>query len=277
MDGHNDEPVEGGPTDAASRAPDAHAEIAPEITPSHIGLSRRDFATRIGAGGVAAVGLAIAAPNIRTIRFATKAAVGSPPPTTGSTTTTTVGTGQQSGGGGSISVSDSTPCVGDTIHVHASGFVPHTAVRILLDGETLGVVTADSHGSIDVTIKLHHSQTGSHTIRVVGIQKGGRTLTLSKSLHIKSEEECNSHSEGTTVPGSTALTTPTTTVTPVTAGRVGGGLGPNGGGSQQIGNESALAFTGTDAIDLALIGAAATVGGRLLYGLARPRDDEEDE
>ncbi len=276
MDGHSEEPVEGRPTDAASSAPETHPAAAPDITPSNIGLSRRAFATRIGAGGVAAVGLAIAAPNIRTIRFATKAAVGSPPPKSGgTTTTTTVPTGPQ-GGGGSISVSDSTPCVGDTIRVTASGFVPHTAVRILLDSDTLGVVTADSHGAINVTIKLHHSQTGFHTIKAVGIQTGGRTLTLSKSLHIKSEEECNSHSEGTTVPGSTALTTPTTTVTPVTAGRTGGGLGPNGGG-QQIGNESALAFTGTDAIDLALIGAAATVGGRLLYGLARPSDDDEED
>jgi hypothetical protein len=39
-----------------------------------------------------------------------------------------------------------------------------------------------------------------------------------------------------------------------------------------------LAFTGTDSVDLALLGAAAAVGGRALFGLVAHRDeDEEDE
>jgi hypothetical protein len=97
---------------------------------------------------------------------------------------------------------------------------------------------------------------------------------------IRTEEECRVHDEGTTTTTtptggtvSPASTTPTSTSTATTA--PGGSVGPSGSGNGQGGGT--LAFTGTDAIDLTIVGAAATVGGRLLYGLARPRDDEDDD
>jgi LPXTG-motif cell wall-anchored protein len=38
-----------------------------------------------------------------------------------------------------------------------------------------------------------------------------------------------------------------------------------------------LAFTGTNAIDLAVVGATAAVVGRGMYGLAKRRRDEDDD
>src|SRR5262249_43280648 len=101
---------EAGMDQRATNADDSGSdEPARDPDPSSPRLSRRDFATRFGAGSAAAVGLAWASPHISTIRFARKAAVGSPPPT-GSTTTTSTTIG---GTEGSISLNTVTPCVGD--------------------------------------------------------------------------------------------------------------------------------------------------------------------
>ena len=257
-----------------------------ESVPS-VGLSRREFSRRIGTGSAAAaVGLVWAAPKISTIRYATKVVAGSPPPAT-STTTSTTPTSVPVGRQGGISVSTGSPCAGDNLGVSASGFVPHTAVRLELDSaeNSLGVTTADRTGSIDVSVHLSsHTPAGPHTIRVVGVQSGGRTLTLRATITIRSEEECRVGTKGstTTTPSTTHVgprsTTPGTTATsPITAkvstppgtSEVSPGTTTLSGG--------ALAFTGTDAVDLALIGAAAAVGGRALYGLARRGDDDLDE
>jgi hypothetical protein len=284
MDGHSD--------NGLNDVPDARR--ASFASPG-IGMSRRDFATKIGLGSAAAVGLAVATPNIRTIAFATKAKAGSPAPHGGSTTTTTTLPGTH----GRITASNHAPCVGDTVSVQASGFVPHTAVTLELDspGFTLGNTTADTSGGIDVQITLTNSMAGTHKIVVSGIQAGGRSLVLSTPVNIKTQGECRQEPQGstTTISGSPSTTissaqssTPGTSATPGTSSTPGtsgspGGRG-RGHGGQAIGGEhlqegNGLAFTGTDAIDLALVGAAATVGGRLLYGLARSgdEDDEEDE
>lgn len=238
-----------------------------------VGLSRRDFTKRVAGGSAAAMGVAWAAPKITTIRYAAKAKAGSPPPTS-TTTTTSVPVGQL----GHITISVNSPCVGDTIRVSADGFAPGTAVTLEIDSaaHTLGVTTASGTGSINVDVVMPKAgPTGAHTLKAVGVQTGGRTLTLSAPITIKTEAECAVGPNGTTstiAPG-TVTTTPGSTTpgstTPVTIGGKQEGGGPLGSGS--------LAFTGTDAIDLALVGGAAALGGRMLYGLARRSDDDEDE
>jgi hypothetical protein len=49
------------------------------------------------------------------------------------------------------------------------------------------------------------------------------------------------------------------------------------GGSAPSRGSGVLAFTGTDALDLAVLGIAAAVGGRALYALARNADDDDDD
>lgn len=256
--------------------------------PSPPRLSRRDFATRFGAGGAAAVGMAWAAPHISTVRFAAKAAVGSPAPTGGSTTTTSTTIG---GAEGEASVSTHGPCVADILGVRASGFAPKTAVTIELDSSatTLGVTTAGPHGKVNVTVRLPSGVTGPHNVVVVGVRPGGRTLTLTVPITIKTEEECNVGPEGsttTTQPGETTTTKPgskpTTSTTPPTSAPTSTTIGEknsHGGGGEVHGASQGggfLAFTGTDSVDLALLGAAAAVGGRALFGLVAHRDDEDE-
>src|SRR5262245_41743077 len=103
-------------------------EPAHDSAPAPTRMSRRDFASRFGARSAAAVGLAFASPHISTIRFARKAAVGSPAPPPSSSTTTTIPSPV-----GNISVSSKTPCVGDICEVKAQGFAPRTAVTLELD------------------------------------------------------------------------------------------------------------------------------------------------
>ena len=69
------------------------------------------------------------------------------------------------------------------------------------------------------------------------------------------------------------MSTTSTTATTAPPVRQNGNPPPGG---PTIG-KNPLAFTGTDAIDLALIGGAAAIGGRALYGLARREDEDEDE
>ncbi len=276
MDGHTEQPTEGEP-------PDAVAELLASV-PS-VGMSRRDFTAKVGVSSAAAVGIAWAAPNIRTIKFAAKAVVGSPPPTSTTTSTSTSTTVPIGALGGKISISSSSPCIGETLRVNASGFAPKTAVTLQLDSaaNSLGVATADSKGRIEVALRIpSDAPTGPHTLMAVGVQTGGRTLTLTTTVQIKTAAQCEVGPEGSTsttsAPGNpsttpTTATTSTTATTPTTTSTSAKG----GPGVQHIGGEGALAFTGTDAIDLALVGAAATVGGRLLYGLARPRDDDEED
>jgi hypothetical protein len=267
-------------------------ESARDSDPSPPQLSRRDFATRFGAGSAAAVGLAWASPHISTIRFARKAAVGSPPPT-GSTTTTTTSIG--GGPAGTISLDTRTPCAGDICHVRADGFAPRTAVSLELDSDehTLGVTTAGPRGRVNVTVRLPSNMTGPHEVVVVGVQPGGRTLTLSVPVTIKTQAECHVGPQGstttTTQPGATTTTgpgnRPTTSTSPtsvptstsVAEERTHEAGGGSGGGKPVSNGSGFLAFTGTDSVDLALLGAAAAVGGRALFGLVAHRDEDEDE
>jgi len=239
-------------------------------------MSRRDFTSFVGKGSAVAAGMVWAAPKISTVKLAKKAAAGSPPPGTTTTTTTIAGQGNPT-----ISVSNASPCGGDTIAVNGRGFVPKTAVSLEIDSpaNSLGVTTADSNGNIAVTLRLPTSvPTGSHNLVAVGVQAGGRTLTLEAPLHIKTRAECETGPEGSTA--TTLANTGTTgvagTTTPGTTRTTGNGKGSSG--TTKVSNEgSPLAFTGTDTVDLALIGAAAAVGGRALLGLVGRDRDEDDE
>jgi len=259
------------PSDVGPEGGDS-TESAEIVLPS---ISRRRFATvAVGAGSLAIAGGALAGPRITSIRFGQKAAVGSPPPTS-STTSTTIGAE-----GGSISVSSTSPCAGDDVTVKASGFAPKTAVTLEIDSaaNTLGVTTCDAKGQINTIVKLPaHGPTGVHQLVLVGVAPGGRTLTLHTSVTIKTVEECAVGPEGTTStttptgPVSTSTPTSTTpTTVPATTPVTTGGKPPTRTGS-------GLAFTGTDTTELALLGAAAAIAGRMLYGVAAGRGGDEDD
>jgi hypothetical protein len=242
---------------ASAPAESVGAEVGP------IGLSRRDFAKKVGSGSAATLAFVWAAPKISTIRYGMKAAVGSPPP--GSTTTstsTTVPVGQQ----GSMVVDDPNPCAGTNIHIHASGFAPGTAVSFVLDSAAnpLGTTTSNADGRCNVLYKVPLSGPfGSHTVIATGVKPGGKTLVLSAPVVIRTVADCKAHGEGSTVPGTTA---PGTTVP--------GGSKTQGESLQQGSN---LPFTGADSTDLALVGGAAALTGWALYGLGRRGDEDGDD
>ena len=252
--------------------PTGAAEI---VLPS---ISRRRFATvAVGAGSLVVAGGALAGPRITSIRFGQKAAVGSPPP--GPSTTSTTIAGQ----GGAISVSSTTPCAGDDLTVKASGFAPKTAVTLEIDSpaNTLGVTTCDAKGQINTIVKLPASgPTGAHQLLLVGVAPGGRTLTLHTPVNIKTVEECAIGPEGSTSttspptnPTTVSTSTPTSTVPPTTPTTT--GVTDSGGPPTRTGG--GLAFTGTDTTELALLGAAAAIAGRMLYGVAAGRGDDDDD
>jgi hypothetical protein len=231
--------------------------------------------------------MAWASPHMSTIRFARKAQVGSPAPGTSTTTTTTIG-----GTEGTISLNSRTPCEGDICVVRAGGFAPRTAVTLELDSpeHTLGITTAGVRGRVNVTVRLPSGLTGDHALVVAGVRPGGRTLSLTVPIHIKTDAECHVGPEATTTttqPGATTTTTrpgnrPTTSTSPPTSVPTSTSIAQEhnqgGGGVQGASNGGGfLAFTGTDSVDLALLGAAAAVGGRALFGLVAHRDDEDED
>jgi hypothetical protein len=244
-------------------------------------LSRREFTTRVGAGSAATFAMAFAAPKISTIRLTSRAAqVGSPTSTSTSSSTTSTTVGGQ-GPKGKIKLSRSAACVGDTIVVQADGFAPNTAVNLQIDSSAfvIGVVTANNKGEITVNVKLKSDYPqGPHKIRAVGIAPGGRTLTLDAPINIKTQGDCDDdvENEGTTstvVAGQTSTSvTPTSAPVTPTSSRV-----STGGGTTPSQGSGSLAFTGSDAVDLAVVGIAAAVGGRALYALARNGEDDDDE
>jgi hypothetical protein len=263
MDGQNEQP----------------REVPPGPPPrplGPIGLSRRQFTRNVGASGVAAVGLMWAGPKISTIRYAAKAAAGSPPPTT-TTSTTVPGTPE-----GTISVNTRSPCAGDSIQLHASGFVQGTAVTIELDSaeHILGTTTSNGDGRVNVRVDFpSDGPTGEHILKVIGVRPGGQILTLSVPLVIKTVAECQTQSEGsttstpTTVPANTSTTTPTATTTPQKPQQP---QQQQGGESLQHGG-GVLAFTGANSSELALVGGAAALAGWAVYGVASDREGGDDD
>jgi hypothetical protein len=237
------------PKDGNGRAPGDSRVDAPEAADGQ-GLSRREFAKRIGAGSAAAAGLVWVAPKISTIRYATKVPTGSHPPTP-EPTTGSVPVGSL---GGEISLSATSPCVGTDVRVIARGFAPHAPIALQIDSaaHAVGIATADADGEVDALVTVPMTApTGPRTLRAVGPRAGGGTLALSVPVTIKSEAECarDDTTAGTPVPPP-------------------GDQGSDGSGS--------LPLTGSDAIDLAIIGGAAAIGGRVLYGASRPPNKRID-
>jgi hypothetical protein len=209
-------------------------------------LSRREFAKRAGVGSAAAAGLVWAAPKISTIRYAAKAAAGSQPPTT-----PTEPVPEQTLGG-KVTVSVASPCVGAQVRVTAGGFAPGAGVAIQIDSaaHAIDMVNADASGAIDVMVTIPTTApTGPRTLRAVGPMPGGTTQTLTTAITIKTAAECAD-------PG---------------VGATGSPVGADGtAGVESAGTGSgSLPLTGSDAIDLAVIGGAAAIGGRVLYGATR--------
>jgi hypothetical protein len=241
-----------------------------------IGLSRRQFARNVGASGVA-VGLIWAGPKISTIRYAAKAAAGSPPPTSTSTSTSV-----PEGPLGTISVTNANPCAGDSVQIHASGFVPKTALTIELDSAAhiLGTTTTNGDGRINAKIDFAaNGPTGAHVLKVVGVRTGGQTLVLSVPVVIKTAAECKTHSEGstTTVEPNSSTTGPhSSTSTPTVTTKPQQPQNQQGGESLQHGS-GGLAFTGANSSELALVGGAAALAGWALYGIASERDEDADD
>jgi len=262
MDGAK-QPTDGGEHGDAAESPDLGL---PKI-------GRRRFAVVVG-GGTFSFAAALAAPSISTVSFKGQAQVGSPEEPPGSTTTTTVG---GEGGRGKIAISDHAPCAGNDVSVTASGFAPKTAISIQIDSAaiSLGVLTADAKGEVITTVKMPtNSPLGPHKLRLVGVAPGGKTLVLSAPVNIKDQGNCAPPPTGvgSTVPPGTPTTGGPTSVAGSTVPQ-----GTSTGGPRPTGQGEDLPFTGTDSTDLALIGAAAAVLGRALYGLAGRRRDEDEE
>ncbi len=241
--------------DGYGRQPRGIGADVPDAEPSG-GLSRREFARRAGIGSVAAAGFVWATPKISTFKAVRQAAVGSPsPPVTGQTTP--IGPL-----GGEVTVSSTDACAGDSLRVIGTGFVPATGVAVQLDtaSNPIGIATADTTGSVDVAVVIPAATVaGDHTLRLVGVQTGGRTITVTHAITVATAEAC---AEGS--------------VTPV--GAAGSPSGADGGGSGGGGSGGGrLPFTGSDATDLALLGGAAVVGGAAIYNTAKQRRHALDE
>jgi hypothetical protein len=221
-----------------------HDGYGPPKGEADASFGRREFTKRAGIGTAAAAGIVWAAPKISTIKYATKAAAGSRPP--GTTTTATVPTVTL---GGEVTVSATSPCVGTDVRVNAAGFAAGAGVAIQIDSAAIpiGMVHADARGAVDALVSIPTTApTGPRSLRVVGPKADGTTLALTAAITIKTAAECATD----TGVGPTG--------TPVGAMPE----GDDGGGGS-------LPLTGSDAIDLAVIGGAAAIGGRVLYGMSR--------
>jgi hypothetical protein len=263
MDGAK-QPTDGGEHGDAAESPDLGL---PKI-------GRRRFAVVVGGGTFSFAAAALAAPSISTVSFKGQTQVGSPEPP-GSTTTSTTVAGE--GGKGKIAISDHAPCAGNDVSVTASGFAPKTAIAVQIDSAQygLGVLTADAKGEVITTVKMPtNSPLGPHKLRLVGVAPGGKTLVLSAPVNIKEQGNCAPPPTGvgSTVPPGTPTTGGPTSVAGSTVPQ-----GTSTGGPRPTGQGEDLPFTGTDSTDLAVIGAAAAVLGRALYGLAGRRSEDSEE
>ncbi len=239
-------------------------------------ISRRRFTTLVGAGSLAVAGSAVASPHISTLRFGAKARVGSPPPH-GSTTTTTSTTVAPTStvvpeDRGKLTVDDHAPCAGNKLLVTATGFAKNVSVALEIDSAAypLGVTTADSKGQVNTTVTLpKNGPLGPHKLVAVGLGADGTTLTLSTPINIKDQGNCRTGPEGSTV-----TTAHGDAVSGKDAG-TGTSTGTAGTTSATSSGSGSLAFTGTDALGLALVGGAAAAAGRTMYGIARKRRGED--
>ena len=104
-------------------------------------------------------------------------------------------------------------------------------------------------------------------------------MTLSAPITIKTEAECRVDDEGSTTTSTTRdarYDLADVDVRRRRPPRPSASHNKKVAAAKPLGGNS-LAFTGTDAINLALVGGAAALGGRALYGLARRSDDDDED
>jgi hypothetical protein len=143
------------------------------------------------------------------------------------------------------------PLIGGGLNVvFVSRQLRHADSNIEIDSSAhpIGMTTTDRRGACDLTVRIPETgPAGHHNLRAVGVRPGGQTLTLVTPIMIKTEAECVS---ATTAKGS--------------------GTSSAGSGSDN------LPFTGGEVTDLALLGGAAVVGGRVLYGMSKRHSGDID-
>ncbi len=218
-------------------------------TQCHRGVSRREFAKRAGVGSAAAAGLVWAAPKISTIRYATKAAAGSVPPNT-TTVTNTVPESALGGQGDRL---------GRVAVCRHRGARHRRRVRAGREVSRSRSTPPRTRSAWCTRTRAAPSTSWSPFRRPrrparahcasSGPTPGGTTQTLTTAITIKTAAECAESHVGAAGD-------------PVGSGGAAGvpGAGTRGG---------SLPLTGSDAIDLAVIGGAAAIGGRVLYGATR--------
>jgi hypothetical protein len=141
-----------------------------------------------------------------------------------------------------ITVSDVTPCPGQTVTVEAGDFAPGSTVTVTLADAVLGTPVADDSGNVSLEVTLSAAQAqGAHTITASGTgEDDGAALTLSASVNVGPCEEV-----------------PPTTAPPSSSG---------GGG------DSNLPTTGSDStMNLLKVGGGLAAAGGVLVALAATR------
>jgi hypothetical protein len=141
-----------------------------------------------------------------------------------------------------LSVSTTTPLVGQSIQVSGRNFDPNATIKLELQSKPwpLGSVKSDARGSFDTSVKLPAGVTGGHLIVAVG----GNTVHPSE-CPADPAQLLNIHAAGA---GS--------------SNGAGNGVGGNGGGT---------AFTGVDVLLLVLIAAVLLAAGVALSVSGRRR------
>ena len=130
-----------------------------------------------------------------------------------------------------VTVSDSTPCPGQSFSIQAKTFAPGTTVTVtLLPDAVLGTPTAGEDGTVTLDVTLSATQTlGTQTIQVAGT--GEAPLSLTAKVDVVSCEETPATTAPTvTTPGGGGdLPRTGSSDSTMTLLKVGGGLAAAGG------------------------------------------------
>lgn len=133
-----------------------------------------------------------------------------------------------------LTVSDATPCPGDSFTVTAGQFAPGSTVTVtLLPDSVLGTPAAGADGNVSLEVTLSATQAlGRQTIQAAGNDDEGKPLTLTASLDVVSCDEVppTTAPPGTTPSGGGGGNLPTTgSDSTMNLLKVGGGLAAVGG------------------------------------------------
>lgn len=122
--------------------------------------------------------------------------------TTSSSTTSPSSSSSSTPAGQKITVTPGTVAAGGTIVVESSGWAAGAVVTVMLDGQTLGTLTADTAGNVQGTFTVPSSTSaGQHSVALSGTGNDGKALTLSAPITVTAA------SAGGTTGGSGGATT----------------------------------------------------------------------